>query len=285
MLGKVETITVVLAVALTFIGAVPTRADPAGIVVGQAWSRATPKGANVAGGYLTIENRGAAPDRLLSATSPAAAKVEIHQMTMQDGIMTMRQLDEGLVIPPDATVTLAPGGEHIMFVGLAAPFEEGQRIPVSLIFQRFGKIETVFDVGSVGAKGPLLRIASTEAAPVPSSPPAKASASTDEPFFTHICGTRLMADVTVTPGRSGPVEVLVQLYDGDEKPLTVDSLSVTLSNPDKNIVPLAAPAERIAADRWRVSMTAAATGKWSLALGIDMKKDDRIDIAAPILIE
>jgi len=94
-----------------------------------------------------------------------------------------------------------------------------------------------------------------------------------------------MADVTVTPGRSGPVEVLVQLYDGDERPLTVDALSVPLSNPDKNIAPLTAPAERIAADRWRVSMTAAASGKWSLALGIDMKKDDRIDIAAPILIE
>ena len=89
-----------------------------------------PKGAKVAGGYLTIENRGIQPDRLLSASSGAAARVEIHQMSMQDGIMTMRPLDDGLAISPDATVTLAPGGDHIMFVGLIAPFEEGQRVPV-----------------------------------------------------------------------------------------------------------------------------------------------------------
>jgi hypothetical protein len=174
-----------------------------------------------------------------------------------------------------------------MFIGLAAPFEEGQRIPVSLNFQRSGTIEAIFDVGSVGAKGPRLQIASTEATP-PAAPPSKTAnvaATTDEPFFTHICGTRVMADVTVTPGRSGPVEVMVQLYDGDEQPLRVDALSVTLANPDKHIAPVTASAERIAADKWRVSMTTAASGRWSLALGIDMKKDDRVDIAAPILIE
>ena len=134
------------------------------VTVRQAWSRATPKGAKVAGGYLAIENRGIQPDRLLSASSGAAAKVEIHQMSMQDGIMTMRSLDDGLAIPPDATVTLALGGDHIMFIGLIAPFEEGQTIPVSLNFERAGKIEAGFEVGSVGAKGPRLQIASTEPA-------------------------------------------------------------------------------------------------------------------------
>lgn len=287
MFEKFGSIAVLLAATLAFIGSTPTLADHADIVVSQAWSRATPKGAKVAGGYLTIENRGTAPDRLLSASSPAAATVEVHQMTMQDGIMTMRPLDQGLAIPPDVIVVLAPGGNHIMFVGLTAPFEEGQRIPVSLKFLRAGTIETSFDVGSVGAKGPRLQIASTEATPPASSPPQKTNAlpSTDEPFFTHLCGTRVMADVTVTPGRSGPVEVLIQLYDGDEKPLSVDALSVTLANPDKNVAPVTASAVRIAADKWRVTMMTAASGKWSLALGIDMKKDDRIDIAAPIVIE
>jgi copper(I)-binding protein len=249
----------------------------------QAWSRATPKGAKVAAGYLTIENRGVQPDRLLSASSGAAAKVEIHQMSMQDGIMTMRPLDGGLAIPPDTTVTLVPGGDHIMFIGLIAPFEEDQRIPVLLNFERVGKIETIFEIGSVGAKGPRLQIASTEpavTATAPARPPA-----TDEPFFTHICGTRVMANITVSPGRSGPVEVLVQLEDGDEKPLAVDALSVTLSNADKGIAPVSAAAERVSADSWRVRLTAAASGKWSLSLGIDMAKDDRVDIAAPILIE
>lgn len=94
-----------------------------------------------------------------------------------------------------------------------------------------------------------------------------------------------MADVTITPGHSGPVDVLVELEDGDENPLAVDALSVMLSNPDKNIAPVTAAAERVAADQWRVRMTAATTGRWSLSLGIDMKQDDRIDIAAPILIE
>jgi len=79
-------------------------------------------------------------------------------MSMQDGIMTMRPLDDGLAISPDATVTLAPGGDHIMFVGLIAPFEEGQRVPVSLNFERAGKIEAHFEVGSVGAKGPDCRL-------------------------------------------------------------------------------------------------------------------------------
>jgi len=249
----------------------------------QAWSRATPKGAKVAAGYLTIENRGVQPDRLLSASSGAAAKVEIHQMSMQDGIMTMRPLDGGLAIPPDTTVTLVPGGDHIMFIGLIAPFEEDQRIPVLLNFERAGKIETIFEIGSVGAKGPRLQIASTEPA-VTATAPARPP-STDEPFFTHICGTRVMANITVSPGRSGPVEVLVQLEDGDEKPLAVDALSVTLSNPDKGIAPVSAAAERVSADSWRVRLTAASSGKWSLSLGIDMAKDDRVDIAAPILIE
>jgi hypothetical protein len=94
-----------------------------------------------------------------------------------------------------------------------------------------------------------------------------------------------MANVTISRGRSGPVEVLVQLEDADEKPLAVDALSVTLSNPEKTIAPVTAAAERVTADSWRVHLTAAASGKWSLSLGIDLAKDDRVDIAAPILIE
>lgn len=281
MLYRFSKIALIAAALTAFLSSSPAAAHD--IAVKQAWSRATPKGAKVAGGYLTIENRGIQPDRLLSASSSVAAKIEIHQMTLQDGIMTMRSLDDGLTIPPDATVTLAPGGDHIMFVGLNAPFEEGQRIPVSLNFERAGKIDASFEVGSVGAKGPRLQIASTEpAAPAASPGPV---ASTGEPFFTHICGTRVMANVTISPGRSGPVEVLVQLEDADEKPLTVDALSVTLSNPEKTIGPVTAAAERVTADSWRVRLTAAASGKWSLSLGIDLAKDDRVDIAAPILIE
>jgi len=281
MLYRFSKIMLIAAALTAFVSSSPAAAHD--ITVRQAWSRATPKAAKVAGGYLTIENRGVQLDRLLSASSVAAAKVEIHQMSMQDGIMTMRPREDGLAIAPEATVTLEPGGDHIMFIGLTAPFEEGQRVPVSLNFERAGKIETSFEVGSVGAKGPRLQIASTEPA-VAAATPARAAAA-DEPFFTHICGTRVMANITVSPGRSGPVEVLVQLEDGDEKPLAVDALSVTLSNPDKGIAPVTATTERVAADSWRVRLTAAASGKWSLSLGIDLAKDDRVDIAAPILID
>jgi len=281
MLSPFPRMMILVAAALAFLGSAPAAAND--IVVSQAWSRATPKGAKVAGGYLTIENRGALPDRLLSASSSAAARVEIHQMALQDGIMTMRPLESGLTIPADETVTLAPGGDHIMFIGVTAPFEEGQRVAVVLNFERSGPTEAQFEVGPIGAKGPRLQIASNEPV-VAAAAPIKAGPG-EEPFFTHICGARVMADVTVTPGRSGPVEILVKLEDGDEQPLAVDALSVSLANPDKGIAPVTATAERVAADSWRVRMTAVSGGTWSLSLGIDMKKDDRIDIAAPILIE
>src|SRR5215475_797352 len=91
-----------------------------GIAIRQAWSRATPKGAQVAAGYLTIENHGASPDKLISAATTAAAKVDLHEMAMAGGVMTMRPVDGGLVIPPGGSVTLAPGGSHLMFIGLTA---------------------------------------------------------------------------------------------------------------------------------------------------------------------
>ncbi len=255
----------------------PAAADDIGIK--QAWSRATPKGAQVAGGYLTIENRGAVGDRLISAASTAAAKVEIHEMTTFDGIMMMRPVDGGLAIPPGTSVTLAPGGSHLMFIGINAPFDEGARISAVLMFEKAGKIDVTFDVGGVGAKGPRMIVASTEAAPPAISPPSP------DDFFTHICGTRVMANVTVSPGREGPVDILVELEDANEQPLAAQALSVTLSNPDKPAVPLTATAVQVAGDKWRARVPAAESGKWSLALGIELAANDRIDIAAPILIE
>ncbi|MCP1972918.1 MULTISPECIES: hypothetical protein [Bradyrhizobium] len=153
---------------------------------------------------------------------------------------------------------------------------------MSLNFERAGRVEVTLEVVSVGAKGPRLQIVSGD--PAPLTVLVAKAVPHGEPFFTLICGTRVMADVTVTPGRSGPVEIDVKLKDGDEKPLAVDALSVCLSNPDKHIALVKATAERIAADSWRVRMTAAVDGKWSLSLGIDMTKEDRIDIAAPIRV-
>src|SRR5256714_12819342 len=97
--------------------AAPARAEEvkAGdLVITQAWSRATPGGAKIAGGYLTIENKGAAPDRLMGGAGDVAAKIEVHEMATKDGVMTMRPLDKGLAIEPGKTVKLAPGGYHLM---------------------------------------------------------------------------------------------------------------------------------------------------------------------------
>src|SRR6202008_4425705 len=74
------------------------------LVITQAWSRATPKGAKVGGGYLTIENKGSTPDRLIGGSADIAAKVEIHEMAMSNGVMKMRPLEKGLVIEPGKTV-------------------------------------------------------------------------------------------------------------------------------------------------------------------------------------
>ena len=89
------------------------------LVITQAWSRATPGGAQVAGGYLTIENKGSQPDRLLSASTNAAKKIEIHEMALDKGIMTMRPIDGGLFIEAGKTVKFEPGGRHLMLIGLA----------------------------------------------------------------------------------------------------------------------------------------------------------------------
>ncbi|MGH6642871.1 MAG: copper chaperone PCu(A)C [Bradyrhizobium sp.] len=124
------------------------------LVITQAWSRATPSGAKIAGGYLTIENKGAAPDRLLGGSGDIAGKVEIHEMSMNNGVMTMRPLDKGLAIEPGKSVKLAPGGYHLMLMDLKGPFKQGDKVPVTLEFEKAGKVTLSFDVQGVGAQAP-----------------------------------------------------------------------------------------------------------------------------------
>jgi copper(I)-binding protein len=124
------------------------------LVITQAWSRATPGGAKVGGGYLSIENRGSIPDRLIGGSADAAAKVQVHEMTMNSGVMTMRPLDGGLAIEPGKTVKLAPGGFHLMLLDLKGPLKQGDKLPITLEFEKAGKVSIVLDVGGIGAMGP-----------------------------------------------------------------------------------------------------------------------------------
>jgi copper(I)-binding protein len=126
----------------------------ANIVVTQAWSRVTPSGSKVAGGYLTIENNALVADRLLPGSTVAAKKLEIHEMAINDGVMTMRPVENGLTIEPGRTVKFAPGGLHLMFVGLLAPLKQGDQTPVSLKFEKAGEIIVIFEVQAMGAPAP-----------------------------------------------------------------------------------------------------------------------------------
>jgi copper(I)-binding protein len=124
------------------------------LVITQAWSRATPGGAKIAGGYLTIENKGSAPDRLISGSGDFAGKVEIHEMAMNNGVMTMRSLDKGLAIEPGKTVKLAPGGYHLMLMDLKTPLKQGDKVPLTLEFEKAGKVTLSLEVQGVGAQAP-----------------------------------------------------------------------------------------------------------------------------------
>jgi len=124
------------------------------LVITQAWSRATPGGAKIGGGYLTIENKGSAPDRLIGGSSDVAGKIEVHEMAMSDGVMMMRPLDKGLTIDPGKTVRLAPGGYHLMMFDLKGPLKQGDKFPVTLEFEKAGKVMVSLDVQAVGAQAP-----------------------------------------------------------------------------------------------------------------------------------
>ena len=137
--------------------AAPARAEEVHVgdlVITQAWSRATPGGAKIGGGYLTIENKGAAPDRLIGGSADVAGTVQVHEMAMNNGVMTMRPLDKGLAIEPGQTVKLAPGGHHLMMFDLKGQLKQGDKVPVTLEFEKAGKVTVPLDVQGVGAQAP-----------------------------------------------------------------------------------------------------------------------------------
>ena len=120
------------------------------VLVRDAWAAPTPAGVDVGAGYLTISNGTGGDDRLLSATSPRAQRVEVHEMSMDGAVMQMRPVAQ-VEIPAGQDVQLAPGGMHLMFYGVAAPFAEGQEIPIQLNFETAGTIDVSLPVRRAGA--------------------------------------------------------------------------------------------------------------------------------------
>lgn len=123
------------------------------LVVASPWSRATPGGAKIGGGYLKVTNNGTTADRLTSATAGFADHVEIHEMSMTDGVMKMRPLNNGLEIKPGETVELKPGGFHMMFMDLKQPLKQGDTLKVTLKFEKAGALDVNFSVNALGATG------------------------------------------------------------------------------------------------------------------------------------
>jgi copper(I)-binding protein len=252
------------------------------LVITQPWTRATPGGAKVAGGYLTIENKGSALDRLVSGSTTVAKNIEIHQMAMNNGVMTMRPSDGGLVIEPGKTVKLAAGGYHLMFLELNSPFKQGDNVAVTLKFEKAGEVKVLFDVQGVGAQGPSASNGSGEAVNALSTQVAE---QPDENFFTHIHSEKAMANVTVSPGRAGPVVIAIQLETTDELPLIAKAVSVTLTNLQAGAEARTSQAERGRDDQWRVKMSTPVPGRWMLGLDIVISDSDKVGVEAPILIK
>ena len=115
------------------------------------WTRATPAGAKVAGGFIKITNLGTELDRLTGGTLATAGTVQVHEMSMRDGVMKMQELPRGLEIKPGETVELKPGGYHLMFIDLKAPVKEGDKLEGTLIFERAGTVAIHYHAVAIGA--------------------------------------------------------------------------------------------------------------------------------------
>lgn len=128
--------------------------DVGPIHIAQPWTRATPKGASSAAGYLTVTNGGATPDRLTCVSSEAAAQCQIHTMSMEGGVMKMRPVEGGLEIPAGGTVTLKPGGVHVMLVNLKHQLEPGKMVELTLKFEKAGTLGVELPIAAIGAPAP-----------------------------------------------------------------------------------------------------------------------------------
>jgi len=152
-MNRFHAVCLALALAFSAAPALAQEIKAGDLTIEKPWARATPKGAEVGAGYLVIRNDGASPDRLTGGSADFAA-VEIHEMTMEGGVMKMRELKDGLVIPAHGSVKLAPNGDHVMFTALKSPLVKGESVKATLTFERAGAVTVDFAVQGVGAAAP-----------------------------------------------------------------------------------------------------------------------------------
>lgn len=136
--------------ALLLAMAVAAPAWAQGVTVEQPWTRAAAQG-GVGGAFMTLKNAGAAADKLVSVTTPVAGKVELHQSSREGDVMRMRPVT-GIEVPAGGSVTLAPGGLHVMMMGLTRPLAPGERVPLTLTFEKAGAVQVEAAVQPAGAR-------------------------------------------------------------------------------------------------------------------------------------
>lgn len=146
--------SIIAAIAFCLITATASAGDVrlGPLEIAHPWARATPRGASVGGGYVTVKNTGTMPDRLVGGTLDGAGRVEIHEMSMDGGVMKMREVKGGLEIKPGETVSLQPGAFHLMFTGLKSPLEKGKPVNGTLVFEHAGTADVSYDVEPVGGR-------------------------------------------------------------------------------------------------------------------------------------
>jgi hypothetical protein len=147
-------LSLLLATTALPLGASAQEFKAGSLVIAQPWSRATAGGAKVGAGYMTITNTGSEPDRLVGGALPQAGRFEVHEMRMQDGVMTMRPVSGGLEIKPGQTVKLEPGGYHVMFMELKEPLKNGETLKGELKFEKAGTVAVEYKVGAIAAGTP-----------------------------------------------------------------------------------------------------------------------------------
>jgi copper(I)-binding protein len=142
------------AVALAASAALAHDYKAGAIVINHPWARATPRGASVGAGYLALTNTGTTADRLIAATAAAADRVELHEMTMVDGIMRMRPVKDGIELKPGQKIEFKSGAFHLMLVDLKEPLQQGQRVKGTLTFEKAGAVDVEFAVEGIAGPAP-----------------------------------------------------------------------------------------------------------------------------------
>jgi periplasmic copper chaperone A len=145
-----RTLLTLAAATLLIVAASFAFAQGASIQVEQPWARATPAGASTGAVYLTITNKSQEMDRFLSASSDVADKLQIHEMKVVNGVMEMREVTGGVAVAANGSVELKPGSYHLMLMGLKKPLKAGETIPLTLDFEKAGKVSITVPIRAMG---------------------------------------------------------------------------------------------------------------------------------------